>query len=408
MPRNRPDQLALLVALGADNLGSGMFLPIVLVFATGTAGIPLAVAGPVITGGTVAGLLVPPLAGPLVDRVGPRRVVIAAQLIQALGAGAYLFAHGVGLIVVGALLLALGQQLFYSSLMALISDVATVGPKDRSFAVVGMVRTGCFGLGGLIMGVLLAVAGNSGPRIAVGADALSFLLCAVVLAMFVHTTELAPAQPDPATTPRKGRVWTDGRLVALMAATGAVALATDFLLSGMSIYAIDQLRAQPWLPGAMITVGTMVTSLGGTVVLRLTAQLSRPSAMAVGGVLVVLWCAASMAALVLPVQWRPPELCAATVLLAVGGLLFEPRANAIAVDLAPASVRGRYLATFQYSYTVPGVIAPAIVALFTVAGWLPWLVVAIGAAFSSVTLLALASRLPDRVVRPDRLAAPPR
>ena len=394
--------MALLVALGADNLGSGMFLPIVLVFATGTAGVPLAVAGPVVTAGTVLGLLVPPLAGPLVDRIGPRRVVIAAQVVQAGGAAAYLFANGVGLVVVGALLLATGQQLFYSSLMALISDVAAAGPKDRSFAVVGMVRSACFGLGGLIMGILLAVAGSSGPRIAVGADAVSFLLCAAVLAAFVRTT---PAQPGAVAPIAGSRVWTDGRLVALMVATAAVALATDFLLSGVSVYVINQLRAQPWLPGAMITVGTVVTSLGGTAALRLTARLSRPAAMAVGGVLVVLWCAASTAALFLPVQWRPPWLCAATVLLAVGGLLFAPRANAIAVELAPASVRGRYLATFQYAYTVPGVIAPAIVALFDVAGWLPWAVVALGAAVSSVMLLALASRLPAPIVRPEQLTA---
>ncbi|HEX4222143.1 MAG TPA: MFS transporter, partial [Pseudonocardiaceae bacterium] len=102
MPRNRPDLVALLVALGADNLGSGMFLPIVLVFATGTADVPLAVAGPVITGGTMAGLLVPPLAGPLVDRIGPRHVVIAAQLVQAGGAVAFLFADGIALVVLGS------------------------------------------------------------------------------------------------------------------------------------------------------------------------------------------------------------------------------------------------------------------------------------------------------------------
>lgn len=394
--------VALLVALGADNLGSGRFLPIVLVFATGTAGVPLAVAGPVVTAGTVLGLLVPPLAGPLVDQVGPRRVVVAAQLVQVFGATAYLFADGVGPVVVGALLLATGQQLFYSSLMALISDVATAGSKDRSFALVRMVRSACCGVGGLFMGILLAVAGPDGPRIAVGADAVSFLLCAAVLAAFVRTTPTRCGVAEPVAV---SRVWTDGRLLALMGATAAVALATDFLLSGVSVYVINQLRAQPWLPGAMITLGTVVTSLGGTAALRVTARRSRPAAMAVGGVLVVLWCATSAAALWLPVQWRPPWLCVATVLLAVGGLLSAPRANAIAVELAPASVRGRYLATFQYAYTVPGVVAPAIVALFDVAGWLPWLVVAVGAGVSSVTLLALASRLPALIVRPEPLAA---
>ena len=48
-----------------------------------------------------------------------------------------------------------------------------------------------------------------------------------------------------------------------------------------------------------------------------------------------------------------------------------------------------------------------IVALFAVGAWLPWLVVGVGAGSASVVFLALSSRLPAQVVRPDRQAAPP-
>lgn len=67
---------ALLVAVGVDNFGSGLFLPLALVYATRAVGLPLAVAGTVVSVGTMAGLLVPPMAGRLVDRAGPRAVVI--------------------------------------------------------------------------------------------------------------------------------------------------------------------------------------------------------------------------------------------------------------------------------------------------------------------------------------------
>lgn len=43
----------LLVALGIDNLGSGLFLPLTLVYATRVVGLPLAVAGVTVTVGTV-------------------------------------------------------------------------------------------------------------------------------------------------------------------------------------------------------------------------------------------------------------------------------------------------------------------------------------------------------------------
>ena len=103
---------ALLTALGADNAGSGLFLPVALLYVTRDVGLPLAVAGTVVALGTVAGLAVPPLAGHLGDRIGPRRVVVGAELLQALGAVTYLAARGAAAVTAAAVLLAAGQQLF--------------------------------------------------------------------------------------------------------------------------------------------------------------------------------------------------------------------------------------------------------------------------------------------------------
>ena len=100
----RGSRRALLVALAIDNFGSGLFLPLALIYVTRVVGLPLGVAGSTVALGTAIGLLVPPLAGRLVDRIGPRPVVIAAQLLQAAGALGYLFARGLPLTVVAALL----------------------------------------------------------------------------------------------------------------------------------------------------------------------------------------------------------------------------------------------------------------------------------------------------------------
>src|SRR5262245_56971591 len=173
----------LLVALGVDNLGSGLFLPLTVVYATRVVGLPLAVAGVTVTVGTLVGLLVPPVAGRFVDRVGPRPVVIASQMLQALGALAFFFAGGVGGVAVAVCLLAAGQQLFYGSLFALLSDVVGDRPKDHPFAVVAMVRSACFGVGGLLAAWLLSI---DALRAAVVVNAISFVLCGLMLAAFVR------------------------------------------------------------------------------------------------------------------------------------------------------------------------------------------------------------------------------
>lgn len=395
----RRSRVALLAALGIDNFGSGLFLPVVLLYVTRVVGLPLAAAGTVVAVGTVAGLAVPPTAGRLVDRVGPRRIVICAELLQALGAVTYLAARGMAMVVAAAILLAGGQQLFYSSLFALIADVAGDVPRDRPFAVAAMVRSACFGLGGLAAAALLSWAGTGGYRVAVIVDAGSFAVCALLLGLAVrvprpgrHSVRTAGATP--------GGPLSDRPFLALIVVTGLVALPLDFYLSGMSVYVLGELHAEPWLPGAALALYTGLNSAGGTAVLWATRRLRRTTAMAWGAALCIAWCGVSVAAVAMPAPWRAADLLAGTVLLAAAGLAFGARVNALAEAAAPAGARGRYLAAFQYSFTVPGVVAPAVVALFSVAVWLPWLLVGAAAGLAVLALRWLAGQLPAGALRP--------
>jgi Na+/melibiose symporter-like transporter len=401
----RRSRVALLAALGVDNFGSGLFLPVVLLYVTRVVGLPLAAAGTVVALGTAAGLAVPPAAGRLVDRVGPRRIVICAELLQALGAVTYLVARGTAMVAVAAVLLAGGQQLFYSSLFALIADVAGDVPRDRPFAVAAMVRSACFGLGALAAAALLSWAGTGGYRVAVIVDAGSFAVCALLLGLLVRVPR--PGHPGVRATAAAARgPWSDRPFLALIVVTGLVALPLDFYLSGMSVYVLGELHAEPWLPGAALALFTGLNSVGATAALWATRRLRRTTAMAWGAALLVVWCGVSVAAVAMPARWRAADLLAATVVLAAAGLAFGVRVNALAEATAPAGARGRYLAAFQYSFTVPGVMAPAVVALFSVAVWLPWLLVGAAAGVAVLALRWLAGQLPARALRPGSSVRP--
>src|SRR3954454_5293226 len=367
-------RISLLIALGVDNVGSGFFLPLTLIYVTRVVGLPLGTAGTVVALGTLAGLLVPALAGPLVDRVGPKPVVITSQVIQAAGAVVFLLAHGPGTVAVAAGALAAGQQMFYSSLFALISDVGGDGPKDRPFAVVAMVRAGCFGAGTITAGVLLATAGATGLRMAIAADAASFVVCALLLAALVR-----PAH-RPAPDGRPARLRTDHRFLALIGCTGLLALAVDFYLVGLPVFVIDVVHGPPWLPGALLALSTAGSATCGTLALRATRGITRVTAMRFGAAGVVVWCGGCVAALAVPRAWVPAALLGITLIATVSALLAITRANALAPDLAPAAARGRYLAMFQYAFTGSGIGAPAVVGLFSVGAWVPPVLVAASAA----------------------------
>ena len=379
--------LPLLIALGIDNFGSGLFLPLTLVYATREVGLPLAVAGVTVTAGTVVGLLVPPIAGRFVDRVGPRPVVIASQVVQALGTIGFLVADGVVTVAIATCLLAAGQQLFYSSLFALISDVVGDRGKDHPFAVVGMVRSACFGLGALAAGWLLTI---DALRAAVTMNAVSFVVCAVLLASRVR----APHVPRVSARSR-----VSSRFLGLVAITGLVALGTDFFLVGLPVYALD-LGTPAWLPGLVLALHTAVTSTCGTLAVRLTRNLPRTTTLAHAAVLTAAWCALCLVAAALPAGWRPAWLLVTALVLAAGAVLFGARVNALAVAMAPAAARGRHLAAFQYAFTVPGVLAPAVVALLAAGVWVPWAVVAAAAIGGAAGFRWLGARLPADALSP--------
>jgi hypothetical protein len=148
---------------------------------------------------------------------------------------------------------------------------------------------------------------------------------------------------------------------------------------------------------------TAATSTLTSRVVRATAGRSRTTALGTGAAFYLLWCLLAATADVVPGEWAAAWLLGSTPFLIAGSLFAESRVNAIAEAAAPPQSRGRYLATFQYAFTTAGLLAPLVVALFAVATWLPWLVVAVSATFALSTLPWLARTLPARAVRAGQI-----
>lgn len=386
------DQVALLVALGVDDLGSGLFLPLSVLYAIRAVGLPIGTAGTLVTAGAVLGLAAPPLAGRLVDRFGPRPVVIGAQLVQTVGAAVYLVASHATLVLVAATLLAMGQQAFYSSVLALIADTAESGAKDRAFALAGMVRGVCFGVGGVVAAAVVTAAGPLGYRVAIAGDGLTFLVAALVLAVALRSPHVRRSADDAPVSVLRNRPF-----LLLIVVAGLLGLVVDFFLVGIPVYVVEVLHGPMWLPGIMIGFLPVVGVLCGTTAVHLTRRLWRTTTTSLAAVLYVLWSLACLVAMAVPEAWLAPYLLGATVLLVVGNLL-AIRTNALAEAAALSAARGRYLAAFQYSYTAAGIVAPSVVALFSTGVWLPWLIVAAAAALAGCALPYLAYRLPRHAV----------
>lgn len=389
-------RVALLVGLAVDNYGSGLFLPLTLLYATRVVDLSVDTAGIVVAAATVLGFAVPALAGRLTHRFGPRLIVVAAQLLQAAGALAFLLADGAAAVFVAAGLLAMGTQLFYCSVFVLVADVSTSHTKERPFALVAMVRAGSFGLGTLTAALVLAWETDTGLRWLVGIDAASFVVAAFLLAMFVRT-ERSDRDSTPAVGPLV--VLRNRPYLTLMAAVCLTQLA-DFALTALPIFVIEVVEGPAWLPGALLATSTAIVSLFGVRVVDALRGHRRVRSLQAAAVVYAGWTVLVMAMLWIPAGWLVPYAFVVSLLRVVASMMFFPIAGALSEALPPTEQRAGYMATYQYAFTTAQALAPAVVALFAVAGWLPWAVVTVAALVAVAILGWLGRTIPAEIDRP--------
>lgn len=390
------DFRTLLVALGVDNFGSGMFLPLIMVYITRVAGVPLGTAGVVVAAASVLGLAVPAAASRMVDRTGPRVLVVVSQLVQAAGMLAYLVAGGVLPTALGALLSVAGLQLFYSCLSMLVVDVVGEGPKDHPFALVTRVRGASFGLGALTGGVLASLGDAGWMRAGVTFNVVTFLVAAVVLLLRVHP--VAPASHTRPVEPAPASALRSRPFLGLMAVAFLTTLPTDFLLGGNAVYLTDYLGVDAWLIGFGVALLTAFSATLGTTAVRLTNRFARTTTEASGVVVLLLWAVVSGLAIYVPGSLRTPLVLVLAVIVAVANVIPMARLAAMAEATAPEPQKGRFLAMFQYPFSVAQVVGPLLASLLAVAAWLPWVVMSVGLVVALAVLGWLRTTLPREAV----------
>ncbi|MGP4111529.1 MFS transporter [Streptomyces sp. 4N509B] len=399
-------------AVAVDAVGTGMYLPLSLLYFLKVTDLSLATIGVLISVATVLTLPVPLVVGRLVDRLGPRPVVACGQALQGLGFLLYLTVSGAASLMVAVLVTRIGLRVYWSSVFTLIADQAdahaadaedanTEGPniegtdaKDHWFARTAMIREAGSSSGALLAGAMLTVGSTRVYDGLILGSALAFLAAALVVTLAV------PPTPHTAPPP-KGRsghraLLRDRPYLALIGTCAIFALCSTFLVLSLPVYVVQGLSGPDWAPGPLLALNTLVLATCTSAVTRFVSRrCSRPRAMAWAGGLWVLWCTAAASAVLVPSAALVPYLAVVVVCYSVAEMTYGPASNALAAAAAPAGSRGTYLAAFQYSFACSSIIGPGLFGLlFSHHRLLPWLAVGTLAALGAVLMLRLERRLP--------------
>ncbi|MFI6504918.1 MFS transporter [Nonomuraea typhae] len=386
-----------LVGMFVDALGSGLYVPLTLLFIHTVTGLPMTTVGLGVTAAAVAGLAANPVAGVLIDRFDARRVLIGTYVLRALGFAAYPFVDGFGALIVVAALVAIGDRAYYPASGSYVSVLAEGARRDRLYALMSTARNVAFGLGGLLSSAAVSSGGQTGFVLIASVNAASF---AVATGCLVLSGRRAPGTSPPRMPGGYRQVLADRPFIKLVGAEQAFTLTHMILPVALPVYAVTVLGAPAWLLGLLYTLNTVLVAAGQLAVRRWQRAARRTHAMALGGAVLIVSCAAYGAAIMVPAgPARAGALVAATLIFTVGELLHATPSWALAAAAAPPALRGRYLAIHQQTWAIAAVVAPAgFSALLGAAAALLWVTLGVLLAVASVVVLRLSRRLPAGAV----------
>lgn len=227
-------------ALAIDALGSGIWMPLSLLYFLRQTDLTLVQLGVAMTVANLVVMPLVPVVGGLVDRLGPKRVMQAGNLLQAASFAVYPFAHSLVAVGVVVGVSTFGRTMFWGSNGPMVTQIAPPGERELWFGFVQALRNAGYGVGGLLASIALTVDTDAAYTAVVLANAASYLL-AFALMTGVEGGERPGRPRGGRPTVGLGRVLADRGYRWLVAAIFLYALTEMTLNVTMPVYAADLL-----------------------------------------------------------------------------------------------------------------------------------------------------------------------
>lgn len=395
-------------------LGSGLTMPFLYVYLSEVRGIATATVGLVFAFMGALGFVFSPVGGTLIDRFGPRPVMVIGLSIEAVGVALIgrvasvpeAFAVG-GLVTVGSVAL-------YPATTAMLTRLVPRPDRQRVYGFQFMLLNAGLGVGGVVSALIIDIDSLASFQRLYLFDALSYLAYIGVLASLPRRTGMLPAagpvpsasgarqdevdEGEAAVLPSWRAVLRDRALLRVVALSiVAITFGYAQFEAGFAAYAVDVAGVAPRTLGWAYAANTAAIVVGQLVTLRLIQGRRRTRLLALcAGIWALSW------AIIASSDLTSGAMAAVLVVVGlgtfgIGETLWAPIAPAIVNDLAVEEMRGRYNALQGMTWTVATIIGPALAGMLIGNGLAHvWVVCTVGGtALAAVLFLRLRRHLTD-------------
>lgn len=350
---------------GIAAIGGGLTLPFLVIYLGQVRSLGTGIAAGLVAYLALLGLAFTPPVGTLVDRIGPRPVLMAGLAVIGTATAALAFARTLPQIVAVITVMAVGQSASWAPQTALYARVTPTADRQKVFGLQFMVLNLGLGLGGIIAATIVDVSRPQTFTLLYVLNAGTALAYLAVLANMRGVGVGPSGDPSPGGAPSGGyRVVLRDRAMRWLALASCCLLVFGYgsLEVGLPTYLTLVGGLQPSVVALAYVANTVIIVLAQLFVIKRIQGRSRTR---LAGLVGLMW---ALAWLLVGISISFPPVIAAGIaclgvaVFAIGETIWSPIYPAMVNDLASDELRGRYNAVSSWTWGVAGTAGPALAA----------------------------------------------
>lgn len=360
-----PQSRKIIFGICLNAIGGGMTLSLLLVYLHDMRGFTNTFGGLLLAYGSLVSITASSPMGALVDRIGPKKVMIGGLLLNSAAAFSLsqVQTHFQAVIVITGLNIA--GQAIWPSQSVILTRVTPERDRPKIFGFNFMLLNLGLGVGGLLSSLIIQRGDLLSFQIMYWVDASTFLLYLLIVLTLrgEHVNKYIPKEHEPKTGSYKDLFEIKPLMFLGIAGIILFTFGYGTIQAGIPVFATQFLGLSPKWLGIIFGVNTLSIVIFQPLVMRVIDKYSKYAALiAVGLVWALSWVFVGIAPY-LPLFASGIALSLSQFIFAVGEMIQAPTIPTLANELAPEHIRGRANAWMSLQWSVSGVLGPAITGL---------------------------------------------
>jgi len=346
-----------------SSLGTGMTLSLLLVYLNSIRGFSTTFGGLLLSYIALISIIFSGPAGWLVDKIGPKKVIIVGLLCEGSAAALWSIVTTRQEAIFVATMSSLGTLMIWPPQTVMVTRISPEEHRQRIYGLNFMLFNFGLGLGGFFAASIVRENDPSSFELLYRLDALSYFAYLFVIAR-LRGNFLSDGSERKSESGSYRDVIAD-RTFMKLAFAGLICITFGYasLQGGIAIFVTKFLELSPKWIGIVYGANTMAIFLLQGTVLRIIEKRNKYKVLEwTGWIWATSWLFVGAASLFFGF-WAGILVATSQVIFAIGEMIWSPTSPTIANELAPDELRGRYNAMMGMQWNVAGVIGPAIVGL---------------------------------------------